>query len=139
MVLAYYGVERSEMQLGRLSGCTLEKGTGAEGLLKAAKTCGFSGYKKDLSTLADLRRLVLKERIPVIVDWFSTDEGHYSVVVGIDDECIYMQDPELGTLRVMRLDTFMRVWFDFKGGFAKKSGDFVLRRMIVISQKGQKK
>lgn len=132
MVLAYYGVEKSEAELARLSGCTMKSGTPASGLLKAAKKCGFRGHVKDLATLGDIRQLVSRKRIPVIVDWFSTEEGHYSVVTKIDQVNIHMQDPELGHARAMRCDVFRRVWFDFSSDYMKSREDLVLRRLIAV-------
>src|SRR5262249_33582675 len=128
LVLSYFGIEKSERELGKLSGCTLTEGTPVNGLLRAARACGLRAYKKDLADFDDIRRLVNEERVPVIVDWFSTDEGHYSVVVGIDDENIHLQDPELGHKRSLRLETFRRVWFDFNGPYPRTPRDMVLRR-----------
>ncbi len=131
MVLSYFGVEKSEEELVRLSKCLKDKGAEAENLLKAAKKLGFKGFIKDYSDFKDVKKF-LKKKIPVIVDWFSVDEGHYSVVVGVDDKKIYLHDPELGRLKVMRLKEFKTVWFDFPGPFLKSEKDLIIRRMIVI-------
>ena len=77
---------------------------------------------------------MLDNKIPVIIDWFSTDDGHYCVAVNIDKKNIYMQDPELGDIRKMDLETFKRVWFDFTGNFLKSKDQMVIRRMIVIQK-----
>jgi len=132
MVLDYYGVKKSEKELAKLSAATPGKGVGAEGLLKTAKELGFKGFVKDFSNLHDIRIYALNKKIPVIVDWFSATDGHYSVVVHIDQEKIYLQDPDLGRLRTMNLDTFKRVWFDFLGDFLRSKDDIIIRRMIVI-------
>ena len=84
MVLEYLGVKRSEKELAELSGATKEKGTEARNLLKAAKSLGFKGFVKDFSKITDIKKYVVQKKIPVIVDWFSRDEGHYSAVVGVD-------------------------------------------------------
>jgi predicted double-glycine peptidase len=81
--------------------------------------------------VSDLQKL-LKKGIPAIVDWFSTDEGHYSVAVGVDKSNIYLQDPELGRIRKMKREDFQRVWFDFPGDCIKSKKDLIVRRMIVI-------
>jgi ABC-type bacteriocin/lantibiotic exporter with double-glycine peptidase domain len=131
MVLSYFGVEKGEMSLVRLSKCSKDKGATSENLLKAAKKLGFKGFIKDYSDFKDIKRF-LKKKIPVIVDWFSIEEGHYSVVVRVDGKKIYLQDPELGRLKVMNLKEFKTVWFDFPGPFLKSRKDLIIRRMLVI-------
>lgn len=132
MVLDYYGKEKSEMDLARFSGCDKNHGVEATGLLKAAHKLGFKGFVKDFAEIKDLRKYVNGKHIPVIVDWFSEIDGHYSVVIAIDKENIYLQDPELGYLRAMTLKTFNRVWFDFPGFTLNSKEDIIIRRMLVI-------
>lgn len=135
MVLAYYGVEKSEHELAELTQCDPELGISGEEMLVAVRSMGFDGYIKDDASLNDLEELVSKKQIPVIVDWFSEDDGHYSVVVDLDSENIYLQDPEMGHLRAMRRSKFYRVWFDFPGEYIRKAEDLTIRRMIVIVNK----
>ena len=135
MVLAYYGIETTEKELAERTHCDPELGIGGEEMLEVVKDMGFGGYIKDNASLADLDELVSKQQIPVIVDWFSEDDGHYSVVVDVDSENIYLQDPEIGHLRAMRRNKFFRVWFDFPGEFIRKTEDLTIRRMIVIVRK----
>ena len=137
MVFGYFGVKESERELVRLSGATRRHGVGAAGLLKAAKALGFHGFVKDYATFADLRRYVLRRRIPVIVDWFSENDGHYSVVVGIDRRKICLADPEFGRIRAMPFPAFRRVWFDFVPDVPRKKSDFVIRRMIAVYPRGR--
>ena len=137
MVLGYFGVKKSERELVRLTGATQKSGIGARGLLKAARQLGFRGFAKDSATFGDLRNCVMRRRIPVIVDWFSEDDGHYSVVVGIDRERIVLADPENGRRRAMPLSVFRRVWFDYVPDAPRKPGDFVVRRLIVFRPQGR--
>lgn len=132
MVLDYYGVRTQEKKIGKLAGCSVSRGTPTQGLLDAAHAFGFHGIIKNFADLKDIREYVVKKRIPVIVQWFSVDEGHYSVVVDIDSENIYLQDPELGHMRSMRLETFKRVWFDFPHSYLRSKNELILRRMVVI-------
>lgn len=135
MVLAYFGINKSEIELAKLSGCTKEHGVEAGPLLAAAKKLGFKGFIKDFSEINDLKRYVLKKKMPVIVDWFSEDDGHYSVVTHIDKKNIYLIDPEHGKKRKLALETFKRVWFDFPHNFLRSKNDIIIRRMIVIYPK----
>lgn len=131
MVLGYFGMNKSERELGRLSGCTERAGTPGEGLLAAARKLGFAGKIIDQADIANLRAYV-KQKIPVIVDWFSTDEGHYSVVVDVTPTAVVLQDPELGRARTLKLADFKRVWFDFPGAYLKTKKDLKIRRLIAI-------
>jgi len=133
IVLDYYGVEKSEAELVRLSGSTVEKGVSAKGIIAAAKKLGFKAFHRDFSTISQLKQL-LGKGIPVIVDWFSTDDGHYSVAAGIDKRNVYLQDPELGKVRKMPIEFFNRVWFDFPGRFIRSNDDVIVRRMIVVKK-----
>jgi len=133
MVLSYYKIEKSEKELVKITGCTAKKGTSANGILKAARMFGLKGFVKDFSNFNEIR-YYLDRNIPVIIDWFSEDEGHYSVAVGINRKSIYFQDPELGRIRKMNLDLFKRVWFDFPGYFIKSNSKLILRRIIVIKK-----
>ncbi len=130
-ILAYHGVTTTEAKLTKLLGTTAANGTRGEALVSVAKKFGLQSFIKDNSELSDLKKY-LDKKIPIIVAWFSGTDTHYSVVVGIDAENIYLQDPELGHLRAMHHVWFKRVWFDFWGPFMKKTSDLILRRMIVI-------
>jgi len=132
MVLDYFGIKKSEKELAKLSDCSKSKGVEAEGLLKAVKKFGLKGFIKDFSEISDIRKYILERKIPVIVDWFSVDEGHYSEEVGINNKNIYLQDPELGKVRKLEINDFKRIWFDFPGSFLKSKNDLIIRRLIVI-------
>ena len=132
IVLDYFGIKKSEKELAKLSGCSKSKGVEAESLLKATAKLGLKGFIKDFSEIKDIRKYVLKKKMPVIVDWFSVDEGHYSVVAGIDNKNIYLQDPELGKVRKLKIHDFKRIWFDFSGEFLRSKKDIIIRRLIVI-------
>lgn len=132
LILEYFSIKKTEKEIASLCGYKKSKGVEAKRILKAAKKMGLKGFIKDCSEIKDIRKYVLKKKVPVIVDWFSTDEGHYSVVVDIDKENIYLQDPELGRPRAMRIGEFKRVWFDFPGDFLKSKDEIVIRRLIVL-------
>ncbi len=83
--------------------------------------------------------------IPVIVDWFShgtepvkgnTANGHYSVVIGVDDKDIYLLDPEDGKERAFKHDEFLRVWFDWeKDKFLTPKTKVYYQTMIIPHKK----
>ncbi len=134
MVLDYFGVKINEPELIKFTGATAQKGTSAKGIKKAARKLGFLVRIKDRADLADIKYW-LDKKIPPIVAWFSEDDGHYSVVAGLDKKFIYLQDPEIAACRKMERKDFKRLWFDFEGNFIKSPKDVILRRSIVISRK----
>ncbi len=133
IIFGYFGLDVSESTVAKLSGTTRSFGVEADGLVRAVRQLGWKGYWKDNATMKDLVALVEKKKIPVIVNWFTNDEGHFSVVVGIDDGNVYLQDPELGALRAIRKKTFFRIWFAFSTDWARTKNDLILRRIIVCT------
>jgi len=83
----------------------------------------------------------LEKGVPVIVDWFTRGrkdygdsdvaDGHYSVVMRLDDKDIYLQDPEIGRMRKLDREDFMTVWFDFTRKYIKPD-ELVIRQIIAI-------
>lgn len=136
MVADYLGVKQSERAIGRLAHCTAKRGTTGPNLIRAARALGFSAQRIAHASFNDIRRL-LNVNLPPIVGWFSTDDSHYSPVVGLDEKRIYLQDPELKRVRVMDRKTFMRVWFDFDSDVPRHERDCTLRRLIIIQRKGK--
>jgi uncharacterized protein len=143
MVLAYYGVEKSEAELAKLCSTDADLGTTDVGIKSAAESLGFTVEIHNNSTLSDIQKW-LDKKVPVIVNWFTrgrTDydvsevpDGHLSVVVGLDGEHIYLQDPEIGELRQISRNDFMRVWFDFKGEYVTSWNDIIIRQLIAVYQ-----
>lgn len=140
MVLGYYGVGRSEGDLAGMCGTTEELGTSDEGIKKVAEGLGFKAEIKNESSFEDIQKW-LDKKVPVIVNWFTrgradyddsqVPDGHYSVVVGLDDEFVYLQDPEIGGLRKIGRDDFLTVWFDFEGKYID-ANTLIVRQLIAI-------
>lgn len=140
IVLSYYGIEKNEEELAWLCEKDDELGTNDEGIKKAAEQCGFTVEIKSNSSFDDIENWLQKD-VPVIVNWFTrgrtdyTDsdvaDGHYSVVCGLDDEHIYLQDPETGGMRKLEKEDFMTVWFDFTGKYIDPN-ELILRQIIAI-------
>jgi len=131
MVLDFHGIDISEDELGNITMCVPEHGVNGAAIIKAAKKLGFHAFKKDLAELEDLQ-FYYEKGLPVIVEWFSADEAHFSVVVKIDKHHIYLQDPELADVRKIELIAFERIWFGFDTDIMRTKRDLVLRRLIVI-------
>ncbi len=134
MILGYHGITASERNIAKIARASREKGTSAQNLVRAAEHYGCDAFVQDSSAIADIRRYVQKERIPVIVDFFEGDDGHYSVIVGIDKENICLQNPAMGRCHAMSLQNFRRVWFDFASPYPNRREDFILQRLVVITK-----
>ncbi|MFA6601271.1 MAG: C39 family peptidase [Candidatus Paceibacterota bacterium] len=140
MVLSYYGIDKSEQELSKLVGTVKGIGVGEEDLVRVASSFGLKAIVKDESNFSDINSW-LAEKVPVIVNWFTRGrqeyplsemaDGHYSVVVGLDKDMIYLQDPEIGGLREINRNDFLRVWFDFRGEYMKDD-ELILRQIIAI-------
>lgn len=139
IVLDYYGINKSEQELAKLMGKT-DEGTDEQGFRKVAELLGLNIEVKNEANFSDIDMWLVKGA-PVIVNWFTRGradysdsdvaDGHYSVVAGLDDDNIYLQDPEIGTLRTLKRDDFMRVWFDFSGKYISRDG-LIIRQLIAI-------
>ena len=115
-------------------------------LKKAAESYGLKVEIENNASFDSMQRW-LNRRVPVIVNWFTrgrsdygdeeVPDGHYSLVVGLDSEYIYLQDPEIGGLRKLERDDFMRVWFDFKPAYITSWNDMIIRQIIVVYPKEQ--
>ncbi len=140
IVLGYYGVEKTEKELARMAGWKKGLGVDDKGITKTAQKLGFKVIVKNNSSFKDIKKWLDRE-VPVIVDWFTRGrkdysddkvaDGHYSVVCGLDDKFIYLQDPEIGKIRKIKNNDFMKVWFDFKGKYLKPN-ELIIRQIIMI-------
>ena len=140
IVLGYYGIEKTEKELAEMSGWKKDLGVNDKGIKKATEKLGFKVVIKNNSNFKEIQKWLDRE-VPVIVDWFTkgrsdysdseTADGHYSVVAGLDNSFIYIQDPEIGKLRKIKLSDFIKVWFDFKGEFIKPR-ELIVRQIIAI-------
>lgn len=140
MVMDYYSVSASEDELAKIAGSTLEDGTTIEGMIKAARHFGFKVLKKEKASINDIKGLINKGT-PVIVRWFFDDWGHYSVVVDINKKKVVLMDPILKKFlifvkkRVIPIEKFMHIWFDYDGQFLEKKEDVSIRPMLVLIPK----
>lgn len=125
-VLAYYGVGRSEAELIELLGTNEETGTTPESMARVAGELGLRASIGENLALNELR-VALEEGVPVIVAFqawaedkppgFSWpecwDEGHYAVVIGMDEDYVYLEDPSLfGSRGRIAVGEFLERWHD---------------------------
>jgi len=141
MVLDFYGIDKSEAEVAILSNKDDDLGIGDEDIKRTLEGEGLKVEIKNFASFEDIQTALDKE-VPVIVNWMTRGradydeddlvDGHYSVVVGLDEENIYLQDPEVGRLRKLLKKDFIRVWFDFTSDHIEKWEDMVIRQMIAV-------
>lgn len=141
IITDYYGLDKTEAELSQICNKDEELGTDDKSIKEAAEELGFKVKIKNNAEYKDIEEW-LKKEVPVIVNWFTRGrydypedevaDGHYSVVMGLDDEFIYLQDPEVGRMRKIDREDFYRVWFDFSSEYIEKWEDMILRQIIVI-------
>jgi len=144
IVLDYYGVQKSEREIAERCGRDSRLGTDDVSIKKAAKSYGFNVEIKNKANFTDIQKW-LNKGVPVIVNWFTrgrsdyndseVSDGHYSVVMGLDRKNIYLQDPEIGSMRTIKRDDFLRVWFDFKKDYITSWKDMIIRQLIAVYPK----
>lgn len=128
-VLGYYGEEHFEADLAELCQADPQQGTPPERLAAAARQLGFQAEIRQHMTLTELERSV-QRGVPVMVaaqawrdpeqqqiPWSNLwDSGHWMVVVGLDAEKVYLEDPSiLGSLGEIPRREFLERWHDIDG------------------------
>ncbi len=141
IVLDYYGLEKSEEELAEMCHRDSDLGVDAKAIKEAAEKLGFEVEIKNNASFDDVSKW-LDKKVPVIVNWFTRGrydypedevaDGHYSVVAGLDENFIYLQDPEVGRMRKIARDDFYRVWFDFSSDYIEKWEDMIIRQIIAV-------
>jgi predicted double-glycine peptidase len=136
-------MHHSEQEIAQLSNRDADLGVSAEDIARAAKKLGLKVEIQNQAEFADIQKWLAKG-VPVIVDWFSKGrsdypedevaDGHNSVVIGLDDDYIYLQDPEVGRVRKIERKWFYRVWFDFSSEHIEKWEDLIIRQLIAVYQ-----
>lgn len=128
MVLSYYGINKSQSVLAKLTKTSRIKGCTEKNMIKTAKHFGLRGFIKQKSSIKELKSLASKNK-PVIVDWFSPEEeGHYSVVAGFKKDNIFLADPHFGTIQKHKIKWFEERWWDQVGKHK------IIREIIVIEK-----
>lgn len=138
MILQYYGQEVLEDEICKRCNWSYELGCTNSDIKATLESYGLCADIYINSTLEDLEYWV-KHHVPVIVDWFSTDTGHSSIVVDIDKEKVYLLDPEIGAIRSMLREDFLRLWFDWENTpYIDECDDLILRMAIPVYPKIKK-
>jgi len=151
-VLSHWGRDVDEAKLMELLHTSSEVGTYPEDIAKGARSLGFDAEVIDNLTLDQLERLTA-EGYPVIAlaqVWLSErdagrplediwDNGHYVVVLGVDQDHVYFQDPfiQMSKAFVPR-KTFEDHWHQVMGGDLEKNPKLIQVGIIVKGKRRAK-
>ncbi len=140
IVLDFYGDQKTEGELADLCNWNKDYGVDDTDIKQAAETLGYQVETINNSNFEEIEKW-LDKKVPVIVNWFTRGrydypesdvaDGHYSVVEGLDDNYIYLQDPEIGDIRKLKREDFEQVWFDFSGE-SMSPENLIVRQIIAI-------
>lgn len=126
-VLAYYGTDEYADQLINTTNTT-ENGTLPSNIAQAASNLGFTADVKENMSLKDLQgNLSQGKPVIVVITNGSSSNGTgqnmaqpqteyiYLVVIGMDDQNVYFEDPALiGSRGFLPIQEFMDKWFIFQ-------------------------
>jgi hypothetical protein len=129
-VLSYWGSDVDEAELMKLLHTTEKEGTYPEDIVRGARRLGFEAEARDNLTLDEVQRFTAQGH-PVIAlaqAWLSEkamassvaeewDTGHYVVILGVDEDNVYIQDPfaRMGKAFMPRR-AFEEHWHQVMGG-----------------------
>jgi predicted double-glycine peptidase len=148
-VLHYWGRHVEEPELMELMHTNSDVGTYPEDIVRGARALGFDAEMKDRLTLDEVRRYTAKgdPMIALAQVWRSQKEGassavdewengHYIVVLGVDDSYVYFQDPYVRMSKAfVPRQSFEDHWHQIMGG--ARTGNPKLMR-VGIFVKGRK-
>ncbi|WP_230742324.1 cysteine peptidase family C39 domain-containing protein [Methanooceanicella nereidis] len=148
-VLNYWGISKREDELMKLCNTSTD-GTFPYDIVEVAQKLGLNAELRQNLTVKDLEMSVSKG-IPVIVlvqaykddkglswadDW---DDGHYMVIIGVDQRNVYLEDPELlGSRGFIPRDEFEGRWHSRERSHDGKLKEKFIRTGIFIRGKKPK-
>jgi predicted double-glycine peptidase len=128
-VLGYWGRDIGEEDLREMLNTNEESGTYPDDIIRVAKALGLLAEYQENMTLVDLEDYVA-QGIPVMVDcqaWRSVSQyneswadtwgnGHWMVVIGIDEYNVTLEDPYLlGDRGILSREEFEARWHNSRG------------------------
>lgn len=132
-ILSFYDLyEKNEKQLSKELNTNSEDGTSLAKIKEVAKKHGLSCRVKENTDISELKKSIDAGN-PVILNFQAwSDEknpkwekdwkdGHYAILIGMDEETLYMRDPSLyNKIGIVSIDEFMKRWHDVGSDSSKK-------------------
>lgn len=126
-ILNYYGFDRGESELAKQLRATKDAGTSAAQIVHVFQKYGLKAVVRKNTSLKNLKTN-LKHNIPTMVaiqawpnnpvknwqnDW---EDGHWVVVIAMNDRNIVFEDPSLlGVRGLLSQEEFLSRWHDYEG------------------------
>jgi predicted double-glycine peptidase len=111
MVLDSYGITKTQREIGEFLGATKENGCTPKQIISGLKKINFkSSYKKNMSL--KLVERYLEKNIPLIIYWSPRGYGHYSVIIGLEEDKVFIADPKKSEILSFKKSDFLRKWVD---------------------------
>ncbi len=94
MALAYFGRTFPVTTLSAMASTTEKSGTARKGMVRALNILGFQTHAHHDGSLDEVK-FFLEQGAPVIVNYrdLKYNEGHYGVIVGIEEGKVILHDP----------------------------------------------
>lgn len=111
MLFAFHHKRLPENVIARKAGTRPDTGTARSAMLRAARSQGFTCRMNSSATWSDVLDC-LKEGMPVLIEYRepSSDEGHYSLVVGTRGKEVLLHDPWNGMQFTMNAHELKERW-----------------------------
>jgi predicted double-glycine peptidase len=148
-VLSYWGKDIDEAELMKLLGTTSEEGTYPENIVRGARALGFEAEAKENLTLDEVARFTAhgdpmialgqfwrsqRDSIASVED--DWESGHYVVVLGVDEDCVYFQDPYIRMSKAfVPRKRFEAHWHQVMGGDLARNPKLIHPGIFVRGEK----
>ena len=133
--MSYWGKNVDETELMKVLRTTSEEGTYPENIVRGAQALGFEAEARDYLSLDEVEQFTAggDPMIALVQAWRSEkgasdsaaeewDNGHYIVVLGLDKDYVYFEDPYARMSKAfMPRDIFVDHWHQVMGGDLKKN------------------
>jgi predicted double-glycine peptidase len=152
-VLSYWGRDVDEAELIELMHTNSEVGTYPEDIVQGARSLGFDAEMKEHLTLDEVQRFTAggdpvialgqvwrshKDRAKSVAD--EWDNGHYIVVLGVDEDYVYFQDPYVRMSKAfVPRKSFEDHWHQVMGGISTGNPKLMHVGIFVRGKKPAKK
>jgi predicted double-glycine peptidase len=134
-VMSYWGKHVDERELMQVLQTTSEEGTYPENIVRGAQAFGFEAEARDHLSLQEVEQFTAEgaPMIALVQAWRSEkrasdspaaewDNGHYIVVLGVDNDNVYFEDPYARMSKAfMPRDTFVDHWHQVMGADLKNN------------------
>ena len=134
-VMSYWGKNVDEIELMNVLQTTSEEGTYPENIVRGARALGFEAEARDHLSLEEVEKITAggAPMIALVQAWRSEtraadsaagewDNGHYIVVLGVDKDHVYFQDPFARMSKAfMPRATFVKHWHQVMGADLKRN------------------